>query len=142
MNRHLIQKSYVQVATKTASPGQLVLMLYEGAIRFLERALQGFSSDDPAEFNEAINNNVQRAQAILDELNQALNVEGGGDLAAHLRGLYNYLDRRLQESNMRKEPDGIEEVIGRLQTLRDAWREMLTQSGPTPVSGGGLALVG
>ena len=142
MNRHLIQKSYMQVATRTASPGQLVLMLYEGAIRFLERAMQGFSSDDPAEFNETINNNIQRAQAILDELNQALNTEGGGELAQHLRGLYNYLDRRLQESNLRKEPDGIEEVITRLATLRDAWREMLNQTGAAPAPGAGLAMVG
>lgn len=126
MNRHLIGKSYLQVATQTASPGQLVLMLYEGAVRFLERAAQGFSSDDPAEFNETINNNILRAQAILDELNGALDLSQGGKLAENLRDLYNYLDRRLQESNIRKEPDGIEEAIQRLTTLRDAWREMLS----------------
>jgi flagellar protein FliS len=127
MNRYSIGKSYLQVATQTASPGQLVLMLYDGAIRFLERARQGFGLEDPAEFNETINNNVLRAQAILDELNAALNMDQGGPLADHLRMVYNYLDRRLQESNIRKEPDGVEEVIGRLETLRDAWREMLSK---------------
>lgn len=128
MNRYQIGKSYLQIATQTASPGQLVLMLYDGAIRFLERALQGFSSDDPAEFNQTINNNVQRAQAILDELNTALNTGAGGEFAENLRRLYNYLDRRLEESNLRKEPDGIEETIQRLSVLRDAWREMLQKS--------------
>lgn len=121
----------MQVAMQTAPPGQLVLMLYEGAIRFLERALLGFSSDDPAEFNQAINNNVQRAQMILDELNAALDVKQGGELAERLRGIYHYFERRLQESNLRKEPDGIEEVIRRLGVLRDAWREMLTRGGQT-----------
>ena len=53
-------KSYRQVATQTASPGQLVLMLYEGAIRFLERARLGFAQEDPAEFNLTINNNGYR----------------------------------------------------------------------------------
>lgn len=128
MNRYQIGKSYLQVATQTASPGQLVLMLYDGAIRFLERALHGFSSDDPAEFNQTINNNVQRAQAILDELNTALDTGAGGQFAENLRSLYNYLDRRLEESNLRKEPDGIEETIQRLSVLRDAWREMLQKS--------------
>lgn len=129
MNRALAGKSYFQVATRTASPGQLVLMLYDGAIRFLEAALRGFASDDPAEFNETINNNVQKAQAILDELTGALNVTEGGELAENLRGLYGYLDRRLFEANLRKEPEGIEESMRRLVVIRDAWREMLSQSG-------------
>ncbi len=118
-------------------------MLYEGAIRFLECSLQGFQADDPAEANQTINNNIQRAQAILDELNASLNLSDGGDLAGHLRGIYNYLDRRLQESNVRKEADGIREVAARLASLRDAWREMLTRpvasSDPLPV---GLTALG
>jgi flagellar protein FliS len=125
MNRALIGKSYMQVATKTASPGQLVLMLYDGAIRYLEGALRGFALDDPADCNSTINDNIQRAQAILDELSAALNMGAGGEFAEKLRGLYNYMDRRLFESNLRKESEGIEDVIGRLSTLRDAWRDML-----------------
>lgn len=123
----------MQVATKTASPGQLVLMLYDGAIRYLEGALRGFALDDPAECNSTINENLQRAQAILDELSAALNMGAGGEFAERLRNLYTYLDRRLFESNMRKETEGIEEVILRLSTLRDAWRDMLSGAG-TPES--------
>lgn len=144
MNRSLIGRSYMQVATKTASPGQLVLMLYDGAIRFLEGALRGFGLEDPAESNATINDNVQRAQAILDELNAALNMGAGGEFAEKLRGLYTYLDRRLFESNMRKEAEGIEEVVIRLSTLRDAWREMLagTASADTVPERAGLVAVG
>ena len=122
-------QSYRQVATQTASPGQLVLMLYDGAIRFLERARLGFQYEDPLEFNLTINNNLLKAQAILTELNTSLNMEQGQECAANLRRLYDYLDRRLQESNQHKEEKGIIEVIHRLTLLRDAWAEMLQNSG-------------
>lgn len=121
--------SYRKVATQTASPGQLVLMLYEGAIRFLERALSGFEIDDPAKANETISNNLLRTQEILFELNVSLNMQDGGTLAATLRSLYHYMDRRLMESNMRKESEGIREVISRLCVIRDAWSQMLQGQG-------------
>ncbi|MEY2411157.1 MAG: flagellar secretion chaperone FliS [Verrucomicrobiota bacterium] len=120
-------QSYRQVATLTATPGQLVLMLYDGAIRFLEQARAGFAHDDPLEFNQTINNQVIKAQAIINELNLYLDMKNGGDCASNFRRLYDYLDRRLQESNQRKEEKGIQEVISRLTVLRNAWAEMLKQ---------------
>lgn len=122
-------QSYRQVATRTASPGQLVLMLYEGAIRFLERAHAGFRLEDPVEFNTTINNNILRAQDIIRELDFSLNVEQGGELAIQLRRLYDYFDRILLEANLRKDPKGVTEVIQRITDLRDAWATMLTQQG-------------
>lgn len=124
-------KSYRQVATQTASPGQLVLLLYNGIIRFLDQAKLGFGYDDPKEFNEAINNNIQRAQAIVNEMNQALNMSEGGEFAQRLRGLYDYFDRRLHESNMHKTQDGMDEVLKHVTILRDAWAEMLQQGAGT-----------
>ena len=121
--------SYRQVATRTASPGQLVLMLYEGAIRFLERAQAGFQLEDPVEFNTTINDNILRAQDIIRELDFSLNVEQGGELAIQLRRLYDYFDRVLLEANLRKDPTGIGEVIKRITVLRDAWETMLAQQG-------------
>ena|SRR5690349_20779427 len=128
-------QSYRQVATQTASPGQVVLMLYDGILRFLEQARTGFSKDDPKEFNETINNNVQRAQAIINEMNQALNMAEGGEFASRMRGLYDYFDRRLQESNMTKTETGILEVIKRVTVLRDAWSEMLHKGTPSENAG-------
>ena len=61
-------------------------MLFEGAIRFLERAEAGFKIDDPAEANETINNNIQRTQDILHELNMALELTNGPTLTALLQG--------------------------------------------------------
>ncbi|MBC8003396.1 MAG: flagellar export chaperone FliS [Opitutaceae bacterium] len=122
-------QSYRKIATQTASSGQLVQMLFEGAIRFLQCSLKGFSLDDPAESNQTVSNNVIRAQAIIQELNQSLNMEAGGEFASTMRRLYDYLDWRLQQSNMRKDPAGIEEAISRLAVLHGAWTEMLQSGG-------------
>ena len=126
--------SYRNVAMQTAPKGQLVLMLFDGAIRFLEQARLGFQKDDPAEFNQTISNNVLHAQEILHELNVSLNLELGGELAANLRRLYDYLDRRLMESNLKKDPAGITETLERLGVLREAWSTMLGNqaSGTSP----------
>jgi flagellar secretion chaperone FliS len=117
---------------QTAAPGQIVLMLFEGAIRFLERAEGGFVIDDPAEANQTIHNNIQRTQEILHELNMALDVQSGGELAQTLRSLYEYMDRRLLESNLRKQTEGIVESRRHLTTLRDAWAQMLQGESPRP----------
>jgi flagellar protein FliS len=118
-------KSYQTIATQTASPGQLVVMLYDGAIRFLERALEGFQHDDPLEFNRTINNNILRAREIVNELNNSLDLAQGGQLAATLRRLYCFMNRQLLRSNAHKTPEGIHDTIRRLGILRDAWSEML-----------------
>jgi flagellar secretion chaperone FliS len=125
-------KSYRQVATLTAPPGQIVLMLYEGALRALERALTGFSHDDPGQANMIVHNNLQRAQEIIRELNYALNMEQGGECASTLRQLYEYFDRRIWDSNIQKNRDGIEEVIRHLAELRDAWSTMLEKRNASP----------
>jgi len=118
-------KSYRRIATQTAPPGQLVLMLFDGAIRSLERAQLGFSSTDIGERNAAIHNNLQHAVDIIRELNGSLDLEAGGQLAETLRNLYAFFERRLLESNLKKSRKGIEEVIPMLKQLRDAWFKML-----------------
>jgi flagellar protein FliS len=119
-------QSYRQVATKTATPGHLVLMLFDGALRFLDKALVGFDLDDPLESNLAINNNILKAQEILRELNMSLNMELGGEFAATMRRLYNYYDLQLSQSNLQKDPAGVQLVIRLLSVIRGAWAEMLT----------------
>jgi flagellar protein FliS len=133
-------KSYRETATLTAPPGQIVLMLYDGAIHALERSLPGFSHTDPAESNMIIHNNLQRAQHIIRELNTALNMQQGGEFAENMRRLYNYFERRIWESNVKKTSAGIGEVIRHLNVLRDAWATMLTNQGaPAPASAAALA---
>ena len=127
---------------QTATPGQIVLMLFEGAIRSLDRAEHGFAIDDPSEANQAIHNNIQRAQDIVHELNMALDLERGGPLAHTLRSLYDYMDRRLAESNLQKSLPGILEVRKRLASLRDAWFEMLKGETGAPAASPALAAAG
>lgn len=129
MNSFQPWQSYRQVSTKTASPGHLVVMLFDGAINFLERALTGFAFEDPAEFNSTISNNIIRAQQILTELNGSLDMDRGGDISSTLRRLYHYMDERLRQSNLKKTREGIDESIRHLTVLRDAWREMLAGAG-------------
>ena len=125
-NRPNPWQSYRQVAAQTASPGQLVLMLYDGSIRLLEKALEGFSETDPLLFNQTINNNILKAQAIIHELSYSLNMDLGGEFDQRLHALYDYLDRRLQESNISKTQHGILEALKHLTVIRDAWSEMLS----------------
>ncbi len=117
--------SYRKVATQTATPGQLVLMLYDGALSFLEKALTGFDYTDPRLFNQTINNNILRAQAIIHEMNASLNMEAGGEVSSNFRRLYNYFYRRLTQANRTKQKAPIQEIITHLRNLRDSWAEML-----------------
>lgn len=125
--------SYRQVATKTATPGQLVLMLFDGALRLLDKALVGFDLDDPLDSNLAINNNILKAQEILRELNMSLNMEKGGEFAGTMRRLYNYYDLQLSQSNLQKDPAGVELVIRLLSVIRGAWAEMLAGNSASTV---------
>ena len=127
IQRNNAWQSYRKVAVQTASPGHLVLMLYDGAISYLEKALTGFNHRDPLEFNQTINNNVIRAQAIIHEMNARLDMEQGGEIADNFRRLYNYFNHRLQQANFKKKKEPIEEVIGHVRGLRDSWAEMLRQ---------------
>lgn len=122
-------QAYKQAATQTATPGQLVLMLYDGILRFLESSLLGFGQADPLGRNETISNNILKAQAIVNELNLSLDMKAGGEFSDRMRSLYDYLDRRLQESNVNKDREGIQEVIRHATVLRDAWKEMLLNGG-------------
>jgi len=120
-------QSYQTISLQTAPPGRLVLMLYEGAIKFLEKAILGLDVEDPLEMNQTVHNNVTRAQDIINELNNTLDMDQGGKLAVVLRDLYGYLENKLYQSNIRKDREGIQEVIDRLTTLQEGWSEMLEQ---------------
>ena len=108
-------------------------MLFDGALRFLDKALVGFDLDDPLDSNLAINNNILKAQEILRELNMSLNMEKGGEFATTMRRLYNYYDLQLSQSNLQKDPAGVELVIRLLSVIRGAWAEMLTGNSASTV---------
>ncbi|MBM3834497.1 MAG: flagellar export chaperone FliS [Verrucomicrobia bacterium] len=118
-------QAYQSGAVFTASPAQLVLMLFDGAIKFINIGLEGFKLQDPLDFNLTIHQNVQKAQAIIRELRACLDADKGPEFADKMTALYNYFDRRLQEGNLKKVPEPLEEVNRHLQVLRDSWKEMM-----------------
>ena len=80
-----------------------------------------------------INEHIMKAQAILAELQDGLNLEAGGDFARTLHRLYDYHNRRLLEANLRKNEEPVIEVERLVRELRDAWAQMLTQGSETTV---------
>lgn len=119
-------RAYQTQSILTASPGQLVLLMYDGCLRFMAQARAGFAlpEDNPRRI-ETIHTALLRAQAILSELRANLDMEAGGDIAVNLDRLYDYHLRRLFECNLRKDEAPLIEVEGLVRSLRDAWAEML-----------------
>lgn len=128
-------RAYQAQSVLTASPGQLVLMLYDGALKFLALAKEGFNQPEsnPRRI-ELININLQKAQNIIAELQANLNRDAGGDLAVTLDRLYDYYARRLFEANMKKRVEPVVEVERFIKELRDAWAEMLKKEDASRVS--------
>ena len=123
-------QAYKSSAVNTATPGSLLLMLYDGAIKFMNIAEKAFDYEDPLEFNQTIHNNLVKSQNIVRELRGALISRGEGegeDLVNNLIALYDYFDRRLQEANVKKKREIVQEVIARMTDLRDAWAESYTK---------------
>lgn len=121
-------KTYRANAVLTASPGQLVLMLYDGALKAMAIAGEAFDRDeDDLSRIEVINHQLQKAQNILAELQNGLNLEAGGEFAQTLYRLYDYHNRRLFEANLKKDATIVHEVEGLVRSLRDAWAEMLSK---------------
>lgn len=122
-------RTYRANAVLTASPGQLVLMMYDGALKALalaREALQRQGDDAPRRI-ELINHQLLKAQNIICELQSGLNLQAGGEFASTMDRLYSYHNRRLFEANLRKQVEPVIEVEGLIRELRDAWAEMLSK---------------
>lgn len=121
-------RAYQAQSILTASPGQLVLLMYDGALRFITQAQSGFQlPTDSAQRYETINTGIIRASAVIRELQSNLDFTAGGELARNLDRLYDYHLERLMHSNLRKDETALAEVEGLIRTLRDGWSEMLQQ---------------
>jgi flagellar protein FliS len=119
---------YRKTATTTASPGELVLMLFDGALRFMAAAEIGFQEENFARRNEQIHNNIMRTQAIITELQATLNMEKGGEFSENLYRLYDFMQDQLSQANREKNLDKIKVVVGFVQDIREAWAQMLLQT--------------
>lgn len=114
--------TYQQVSLETASKPQLLLALYDGAIRFLGRAQQAIGAGDV----ETANTSIGRTQEILGELMSTLDMSQG-EIPERLMDLYIYMHRTLVDANVQKNAARLEEVSGLLRQLRTAWRQAIQQ---------------
>lgn len=120
--------AYQNIQTITADPGRLVLMLYDGATVYLRRALRALERDDAAGFAQA----VSGASSIVGELSTSLDHEVGGEVAANLARLYGFMLRHLSDALIGRRRDNVEQVLGILETLRDAFDGAITSAPPPP----------
>ncbi len=110
--------TYQKATIGTQSKGRLIVMLYDGAIKFLKLAIQELEARNYAAKGQYIN----RAQDIISELNAVLDIEAGGEIAENLRKLYVFMDRRLSQANAKRDPQMIQDVIGLLDELNQSWK--------------------
>jgi flagellar secretion chaperone FliS len=110
-------QAYQSNSIQTAPPEQLVVMLYDGCLRFLRRAETAAKEGRRPQATEAIS----RATAIVMELNATLDMERGGQIAANLRSLYFFLHRHLIDASREASADKIRQAIRLVAELRDAF---------------------
>ncbi|GAB6138170.1 flagellar export chaperone FliS [Halanaerobaculum tunisiense] len=114
-------EKYKNTQIETAAQEDLVLMLYKGAIKFINQAKLGLEDND----YETVNNRLNRTQAIVQELMTTLDMEAGGEIAENLEVLYDYMNRRLIEANVNKKAEPMDEVLDMFKELRDTWKEAM-----------------
>ena len=106
----------------TASPGELTLMLYEGAIKFCNIAILAVEQKDI----EKAHIHITKVERIIDYLRQTLDMQY--PVAQDFDRIYSYLGQRLVEANIKKDAEILEEVNGHLRSVRDTWKEVMRTS--------------
>ena len=112
-------EAYRRVEAESRSPMELVVMLYDGAVRFLAAAREAHGRRDLI----ARGNALSRALAIIAELQSTLNLKEGGAIAAELDRLYSYITWRLMDVNVKQDGTALDEAHKLLSTLSDAWAQ-------------------
>lgn len=119
MNQYI--KQYQKSSIETASREQILIMLYDGAIQFLNKARISIENKD----FEGINNNLIGAQNIIQEFINSMDREVAPQLAENLISLYEYFIRRLVQANMKRQVEPIDEVLKYLKSLKATWEQAI-----------------
>ncbi|GFI30982.1 MAG: flagellar export chaperone FliS [Lachnospiraceae bacterium] len=114
--------AYAKNKILTASPAELTLMLYEGAIKFCNIAIAAIEEKDI----EKAHNNITKVENIIAEFLSTLDHKY--PVAQDFENVYNYLMERLLEANLKKDKEILEEVLTHLRTMRDTWKEVMEQN--------------
>ncbi len=132
LNQQQQYNKYLEAQVKTASPMQLVCMLYDGAIKFANLAVTGIKEGNI----EKKTVNIVKTEKIINELRISLNFEKGGEIAANLDKLYDFIYTYLIEANANDDILKLEHVIKMLSSLRESWQSIANKpvSNPSPLS--------
>ena len=114
--------AYANNKVMTASPAELTLMLYEGAIKFSNLAIVAIEEENV----EKAHNNIMKVENIIEEFQSTLDHKY--PVAKDFDQVYSYLILRLKEANFKKDQGILEEVLGHLRTMRDTWKEVMRLS--------------
>lgn len=110
---------YMNSKMMTATPEQLIMMLYDGAIKFCNLAIMGIESSDIVKAHK----NIMKVERIIDELRNSLDFNY--PVAKEFENVYQYLYDRLIQANLKKDRDIMEEVLEHLRTMRETWEEVM-----------------
>jgi flagellar protein FliS len=119
MNTPAGYQQYEKNKILTASPAELTLMLYEGAIKFANIAVMAIEKGDI----EKAHNNIRKVERIIEEFQATLNHKY--PVAKDFDEVYKYLQQRLLEANIKKDKEIMEEVLRHLRTMRDTWKDVM-----------------
>lgn len=114
--------AYQRNAIMTASPAELTLMLYDGAIKFCNIAIMGIEKQDV----EKAHTNLKKAQAIISELR--ITLDHKYPVWEDFDRVYDYIYRRLVDANMSKDIEIIEDALKYIREMRDTWKEVMKQN--------------
>jgi flagellar protein FliS len=112
--------AYRQQSVLTATPGQLVVMLYDGCLRFLNQTALAMREE---RWSHAAAR-MARGEAVIGELLSTLDFEEGGEIASRLQGIYVFCLRHLSEARRSQDPEAVERVAGLLSELRESWAQI------------------
>ena len=110
--------AYQDSAVTTQSKGRLIVLLYDGAIKFMKLAIKELETNN----YEAKGQYIIKAQNIINELNAVLDMNAGGEIATNLRQLYCFMNNRLSEANIKHDSKMIREVIELMEELNQSWK--------------------
>ena len=116
-------RAYHQTSVQTSDQLTLIVMLYDGMLRYLRKAHTCIEVQDI----EGAHNYLMRSKDIVNELLSTLRVEKSGEVGGNLRDLYLYMFRRILEANLNKDPQPVQDVIRIAETLRQGWLQIKSQ---------------
>lgn len=126
-------QAYQQNSVSTASPGELTMMLYNGCLKFIRQAEKAIENSNIEEKNT----NLIKAQKIITELMVTLNMEL--DISKNMMIMYEYMNHRLVEANLKNDKDILKEVEGYVTEFRDTWKQVIQTARQQQYGQGGQA---